>query len=50
MMGLGDTVGAKFLWWTWHNGEPMYEERIHGVPVASTFWAAASMWSLTATY
>jgi hypothetical protein len=41
-----DTVGARFLWWTWHNSEPLYDDREGGVPVASSFWIMASMGSL----
>ena len=40
--GLLDTVGAKHLWWTRHNGEPLYADRVWGVPVASSFWTMAS--------
>lgn len=42
-----DTIGAQFLWWTWHNSEPLYEDRAEGVPVASSFWIMASMASLS---
>merc|ERR1711871_503404 len=41
-----DVVGLKFLWWTWHNGEPLYDDRHNGVPVASTFWATATIGAL----
>ena len=41
-----DTVGAQFLWWTWHSSEPLYEDREGGVPIASSFWIMASMGSL----
>jgi len=38
-----DTVGAQFLWWTWHSSEPLYVDREGGVPIASSFWIMASM-------
>eukprot|EP00729_Bicosta_minor_P007042 gene7042-10385_t len=41
-----DTVGAQFIWWTWHNGEPLYADREGGVPVASSFWIMSSMAAL----
>lgn len=41
MWGILDTIGAKFLWWTWHSSEPMYAERDWGVPIASTYWISA---------
>lgn len=44
-----DMVGARMLWWTWHNGEPLYADREGGVPVASSFWILASMGSLPLT-
>ena len=40
--GLLDMVGAKFLWWTWHNAEPLYADRHWGVPIASSFWIMAT--------
>ena len=40
--GLLDMVGAKFLWWTWHSAEPLYEDRHWGVPIASSFWIMAT--------
>jgi hypothetical protein len=39
----------KHLWWTWHNGEPLYTDRIWGVPVASTFWIISSTFALSLT-
>jgi len=42
-----DTVGAKFLWWTWHTDEPLYAHRELGVPTASSFWVMASIGSLS---
>ena len=44
-----DMVGARLLWWTWHNDEPLYADREGGVPVASSFWILASMGSLPLT-
>ena len=44
-----DMVGARLLWWTWHNDEPLYQDREGGVPVASSFWILASMASLPLT-
>jgi len=41
-----DQVGVALLWWNWHNGEPNYEDRRMGVPIASTFWVASTLWSL----
>ena len=41
-----DTVGAQFLWWTWHASEPLYADREGGVPVASSFWIMATMGSM----
>src|SRR3989338_4034331 len=45
--GVLDTVGLKFLWWTWHIDEPLYADRIDGVPAASSFWILASACSLS---
>ncbi|MEZ4268550.1 MAG: hypothetical protein R3F39_19465 [Myxococcota bacterium] len=33
-----DIIGAKFLWWTWHDTDPPISERILGVPIGSTMW------------
>ena len=33
-----DWIGIHFQFWTWHNDEPLYQQRRGGVPVASTFW------------
>jgi hypothetical protein len=33
-----DIVGAKFLWWTWHDTDPPIAERLLGVPIGSTMW------------
>jgi hypothetical protein len=42
-----DVVGLKYMWWTWHSSEPLYSDRHNGVPVASTFWATATIGSLS---
>jgi len=49
LFGVLDLVGAKFLWWMWHNGEPLYDERHFGVPIASTYWMTVSISSLYIT-
>jgi hypothetical protein len=33
-----DIIGAKFLWWTWHDTDAAVRERILGVPIGSTMW------------
>jgi hypothetical protein len=33
-----DIVGAKFLWWTWHDTDPAMAVRILGAPVSSSLW------------
>jgi hypothetical protein len=33
-----DIVGAKFLWWTWHDTDRPIENRILGAPIGSTMW------------
>lgn len=33
-----DIVGAKFLWWTWHDTDAPTAERILGAPVSSSLW------------
>jgi hypothetical protein len=33
-----DIVGAKFLWWTWHDSDPPIANRILGAPIGSTMW------------
>lgn len=48
LWGMLDTVGLKFLWWTWHADDPLYAGRILGVPAASTFWIFASTACLSA--
>lgn len=43
LWGVLDQVGLKFLWWTWHQSEPLYTDRVDGVPIASSFWSGSSM-------
>jgi hypothetical protein len=33
-----DIVGAKFLWWTWHDTDLPISHRLLGAPVGSTMW------------
>jgi len=33
-----DVNGARFLWWTWHHGDPAVSLRWFGVPAGSTTW------------
>jgi hypothetical protein len=33
-----DIVGAKFLWWTWHDTDRPIENRLLGAPIGSTIW------------
>jgi hypothetical protein len=33
-----DIVGAKFLWWTWHDTDPPIKNRLLGAPIGSTMW------------
>lgn len=33
-----DIVGAKLLWWTWHDTDLPIAERILGAPASSTLW------------
>jgi len=33
-----DIIGAKFLWWTWHDTDAPIAERLVGVPIGSTVW------------
>ena len=33
-----DIVGAKFLWWTWHDTDAPIAARILGAPIGSTVW------------
>lgn len=46
-----DIVGARFLWWTWHNSDPRLTHRILGAPIGSTMWVitfvAAFSWLLS---
>src|SRR5690606_28670433 len=33
-----DIVGAKFLWWTWHDTDLPIANRLLGAPIGSTMW------------
>lgn len=33
-----DIVGAKFLWWTWHDTDASIGARLLGAPVSSSLW------------
>jgi hypothetical protein len=33
-----DVVGAKFMWWTWHDTDRPILQRILGAPIGSTVW------------
>ena len=33
-----DIVGAKFLWWTWHDSDALVAARLLGAPVSSSLW------------
>ncbi len=33
-----DIVGAKFLWWTWHDSDASIATRLVGAPVSSSLW------------
>lgn len=33
-----DIVGAKFLWWTWHDTDAAIAARLFGAPVSSSLW------------
>lgn len=33
-----DVVGARLLWWTWHDSDLLIGNRLAGVPCASTVW------------
>ncbi len=45
-----DIIGAKYLWWTWHDSDLTLSHRLLGVPVGSTIWvitfAATFAWLL----
>lgn len=46
-----DIVGAKFLWWTWHDTDLVISERLLGAPIGSSMWVitfvAAFSWLLS---
>lgn len=33
-----ELAGAKFLWWTWHDTDPLLQDRFYGVPVHVLFY------------
>jgi len=33
-----DIIGAKFLWWTWHDTDQPIMNRLLGAPIGSTMW------------
>ena len=33
-----DIVGAKFLWWNWHDSDALLAARLFGAPVSSSLW------------
>ena len=33
-----DVVGARLIWWTWHDTDLLIGNRLIGVPCASTVW------------
>jgi hypothetical protein len=33
-----DIIGAKFLWWTWHDTDAPIAARLLGAPIGSTVW------------
>lgn len=45
-----DIVGAKFLWWTWHDTDLPIAHRVLGAPIGSSMWVitfvAAFAWLL----
>jgi hypothetical protein len=33
-----DIIGAKFLWWSWHDSDAPIRARLLGVPIGSSMW------------
>jgi hypothetical protein len=33
-----EIFGAKFLWWTWHDTDPLLADRVYGVPYYLLFY------------
>lgn len=33
-----ELLGSKFLWWTWHDTDPLLEDRFYGVPYHTLFY------------
>ena len=42
-----DIVGAKFLWWTWHDSDAVIAARLLGAPVSSSLWVLTFVGSFT---
>lgn len=42
-----DIVGAKFLWWTWHDTDLPIANRLLGAPVGSTMWVITFVFSFS---
>ena len=36
--GVYDVNGPKYLWWTWHDGDPSIRERQGNAPLGSSLW------------
>lgn len=43
-----DLIGAKYLWWTWHDTDAAISERWLGVPIGSTMWTIVHCFCFTA--
>jgi hypothetical protein len=43
-----DVVGARYIWWTWHTSDQMFNHRWFGVPYASTMFTLVFVfcWSM----
>ncbi len=33
-----EVLGSKFLWWTWHDSDPLVQVRLLGVPYVNLFY------------
>jgi len=42
-----DCIGAKFLWWTWHDTDAAISMRWLGVPIGSTMWTIVHCFCFT---
>merc|ERR1712216_286754 len=36
--GVYDVNGPRYLWWTWHDGDPAISERQKNAPLGSSLW------------